>query len=226
MFRYVVSLAGGKGTRLGKLTAFTPKALVEVDGSPLISYSLNQINNIDNKIITIGDSFEQLANYVKNFDVFTIINTRNKGNCWWISNSFLKLVNEPVLVLTCDLITKIDIDFLYSQYVKIGCPAIMLVPTKPMYQFEGDFLISYKNHVTGLSRDKKTDLFCTGIQVLNPSEILKIIGKKNLPEDFSVLWKMLIEKKGVYHSELYPYPWYSINTEFELRLYEKISSSI
>lgn len=226
MFRYVVSLAGGKGARLGTLTTTTSKALVEVNGQPLIGYSLGQIKNVENKIITIGGHFERLTDYVANFDIFTIINTRNKGNCWWIFNSFIKTLNEPVLVLTCDLITEIDTEFLHSQYVKLGCPAITLIPTEPLPQLEGDFLHVHRNCVIDLSKTRKTGLFCTGIQVINPTKILKAIKGSNFPEDFGVLWKMLMEKREVYHSELYPHPWYSINTELELRLYEKISFSV
>lgn len=226
MFNYVVFLAGGKGSRLGRLTTTTPKALVEVNGEPLISYSLSQIHNIENKIITIGDHFERLVQYVADFGISTIINTQNKGNCWWIFNSFIKTLNEPILVLTCDLITQIDTEFLYSQYEKYGCPAVMLIPTKPLPQLEGDFLHSNQNRVIGFSRIRKTGLFCTGIQVVNPMKILRAVEGNCFPEDFGFLWKMLITKKEVYHSELYSYPWYSINTELELKSYEKISIKV
>jgi len=226
MFKYVVFLAGGKGTRLGKFTTNTSKALVEVNGQPLISYSLCQISNIENKVITIGGHFEHTADYVANFGVSTIINTRNKENCWWIFNSFIKTLDEAVLVLTCDLITKIDTEFLYSQYVNLGCPAIMLVPTKPLSQLEGDFLHSDGNRVIALSKTRKIGLFCTGIQMINPTKILKAIKGNSFPDDFGILWKMLIAKGEVFHSVLYPHPWYSINTELELKLYEKLSSKV
>lgn len=226
MFKYVVFLAGGKGSRLGKLTTVAPKALVKVSGRPLISYSLSQIKNIENKIITVGAHFERLVTYVAGFGVFTIVNTQNKGNCWWIFNSFIKTLNEPVLVLTCDLITEIDTEFLYNQYVRLGCPAITLIPTGPLPGLEGDFLHSDQNRVIAFSRLTKTGLFCTGIQVINPTKILRAIEGNYFPEDFGVLWKMLIVKREVFHSELYPHPWYSINTELELKSYEKISHKV
>lgn len=223
MFKYVVFLAGGKGSRLGKLTKVTPKALVEVSGKPLISYSLSQIKNIESKIITVGAHFERLVDYVAEFGVFTIVNTQNKGNCWWIFNSFIKILNEPVLVLTCDLITQIDTEFLYCQYVRLRCPAITIIPTEPLPGLEGHFLHSDQNRVIDFSKTRKTGLFCTGIQVINPEKVLKEIKGNNFPDDFEDLWKMLIIKREVFHSELYPHPWYSINTELELKSYEKIS---
>ncbi|MDR1368826.1 MAG: 2-C-methyl-D-erythritol 4-phosphate cytidylyltransferase [Dysgonamonadaceae bacterium] len=43
MFRYAVVMAAGEGRRLYSLTAGFPKALIDVKGKHLISWSLNQI---------------------------------------------------------------------------------------------------------------------------------------------------------------------------------------
>lgn len=49
-----VVLAGGKGTRLRPLTDSKPKSLVEVNGSPLLTYCFNQLASLDiNEIVVV-----------------------------------------------------------------------------------------------------------------------------------------------------------------------------
>ena len=45
------------------------------------------------------------------------------------------------------------------------------IPTKPIKGLAGDFIFKKKNIVKKLSRTQKSDIYCTGIQILNPKKI-------------------------------------------------------
>ena len=84
----------------------------------------------------------------------------------------------------------------------------MLIPTKPVKGLKGDYIFRKKNLISSLSRAKKSEIYCTGIQVLNP----KRINKKITPtEDFNILWKKLIKIKQLYVSDVMPRKWYTVD---------------
>jgi glucose-1-phosphate cytidylyltransferase len=60
-----IILAGGKGTRLGNLTKFQPKPLIEVGGRPLIWHIMKiyEHYSINEFIICIGYRGLDLINY-------------------------------------------------------------------------------------------------------------------------------------------------------------------
>ena len=84
----------------------------------------------------------------------------------------------------------------------------MIIPTKPVVGLSGDYISSKKNVVNCLSRKKKTDIYCTGIQVLNPK---KINQKIKPTSDFNVLWKRLMKIKQLYVSDVEPKNWYTVD---------------
>ena len=49
----IVIIAGGLGSRLGKLTQKTPKALIKIDKKPFIYYQLNQLSKQGFKKVVI-----------------------------------------------------------------------------------------------------------------------------------------------------------------------------
>ena len=61
-----VVLAAGEGTRLRPLTETRPKALVEVDGKPILVHCLDQLADLgaDGFVIVVGYRAEQVIDYV------------------------------------------------------------------------------------------------------------------------------------------------------------------
>ena len=88
-------------------------------------------------------------------------------------------------------ITNVNFNLIEKDYEKKGKPECFLIPVKPIEKLKGDLYIG-KNIVTNLSRNIKSDIYCSGIQIVNPYRINKIV--KNT-EDFNHLWKILIKKK-------------------------------
>ena len=73
--KQAVIIAGGKGTRLGKLTARIPKPLIKIDGKPFLEYLIEfLINNSIKEIIILagfkGKKFLKVSKKYKNVKVF------------------------------------------------------------------------------------------------------------------------------------------------------------
>ena len=202
-------MAAGRGARLMPLTKKIPKGLVKFRQTSLIARGIRRLKKYIKFIhISVGYKGPILAKHLIEEKVSSIINTDTKGNSWWIFNSIFKSFDSPIYVLTCDNVTNIDFKKIEKDYYKKGQPLCMLIPTKPVKGLKGDYIFRKKNLISNLSRAKKSEIYCTGIQVLNP----KRINKKITPtEDFNILWKKLIRIKQLYVSDVMPRKWYTVD---------------
>ena len=202
-------MAAGRGIRLMPLTKKIPKGLVKYKQSSLIANGIKKLRKYINYIhISVGYKGPILAKHLIEKNVSSIINTNNKGNAWWIFNSIFKNFNNPIYVLTCDNVTEINFKEIEKDYNKKGQPLCMIIPTKPIGGLDGDYIFRKKNIIQKLSRKNKTDIYCTGIQVLNPNKIYKKIKKT---DDFNILWKRLIKINQLYVSDITPKKWFTVD---------------
>jgi N-acetyl-alpha-D-muramate 1-phosphate uridylyltransferase len=221
-FNSAIIMAAGRGLRLKELTINLPKALIDCNGIPLVFYSLRQLQQKVNLLfITVGHQKSKLIYYLSDKKKCRIIDTSNKGNSWWIFHSSLKYLNEPVLVLTCDIITYLDLSFIYLNYVKFGFPPCMIVPVRSVEGIDGDYIKVKDNKATALSRTKYSSIYGSGIQVINPFQINKILS---CYDDFGQLWIELLRKELLFVSDLYPHPWFSVNTKEQLVNYLQLKN--
>ena len=219
MINHAIILAAGRGIRLMPKTKKIPKAMVKIKNQTLILKGIKKIQKyIKNIHITVGYKGSLLAKHVIENNVNSVINTDKKDNAWWIFNFPFKHINEPVFVLTCDNITNIDFNLIEKDYIKKGKPECFLVPVKPLKKLEGDFIHRKKNIVTKLSRKIKSDIYCSGIQIINPYKINKIV--KNTT-NFNQVWAKLIEKKKLKVSDVLPRNWFTIDNPNQLKTYLK-----
>ncbi|MBI3511273.1 MAG: NTP transferase domain-containing protein [Bacteroidetes bacterium] len=207
-------MAAGRGMRMMPLTGTVPKPLVKLNGVTLISKGINFLrNNIPNIHITVGYKGNEVAEHVSELGVNSVFNTEGHGNAWWIYNTLMKDLNEPVLVLTCDNIVDLDISLLSKDYFSFGAPACLVVPVKPVQGLDGDFIFHSSNRVTKLSRTEKSDVYCSGIQILNPA---KVNSETKPTDNFYELWNELIAKQKLFSSNIYPSRWTAIDTMEQL----------
>ena len=219
MINHAIILAAGRGIRLMPKTKRIPKAMVKIKNQTLILKGIKKIQKyIRNIHITVGYKGSLLAKHVIENNVNSVINTDKKGNAWCIFNFPFKHINQPVFVLTCDNITNIDFNLIERDYIKKGKPECFLVPVKPLKKLEGDFIHRKKNIVTKLSRKIKSDIYCSGIQIINPYRINKIV--KNTT-NFNQVWAKLIEKKKLKVSDVLPRNWFTIDNPNQLKTYLK-----
>jgi NDP-sugar pyrophosphorylase family protein len=213
-------MAAGRGTRLRPLTKKIPKGLIKFRQTSLIANGIKKLKKfIDFIHISVGYKGPILAKHLIEEKVSSIINTDKKGNSWWIFNSIFKSFDSPLYVLTCDNVTNIDFKKIEKDYYKKGQPICMIIPTKPIKGLAGDYIFRKKNIIQGLSRKVKSDIYCTGIQVLNPK---KINDKIKSTDDFNILWKRLIKIKQLYVSDVMPKKWYTVDNVDNYKKLKKI----
>lgn len=202
-------MAAGRGSRLMPITKKIPKGMVKFKQTTLILNGIKRLRKfVKNIHISVGYKGPILAKYLIEQNISTIINTNNKGNAWWIFNSVFKKFDKPIFVLTCDNVTNLDFKKIEKDYYKLGSPLCMLIGTPPVKGLEGDFIFKKKNLVSSLSRKRVSEIYCTGIQIINPKKINKKIKNCN---NFQVLWKKLIAINELYVSNIYPKKWFTVD---------------
>jgi len=207
-------MAAGRGTRMYPLTDVVPKPMAPYKGSTLIAQRIERIAQHVGQIhITVGYKKAMLAQHVIEHGVASVLNTEGHDNAWWVYNTLLRYVNEPIFVLTCDNVTELDFGLLAENYVSAGAPPCMLVPVTPIEGLAGDYIRHEGGVVTNLDRHRPSDIYCSGIQVLNPSLVRK---ETDACENFYDLWRQLIQKKMLRVSSVYPKNWFSVDTMEQL----------
>ena len=214
--RHALVMAAGRGARMRPLTDQIPKAMAPFNGSTLIANGIRELKPFFSNIhVTVGYKGAILAEHTIGLSVSSVFNTNGKGNSFWIYKTLMSRLDEPVLVLTADNVTQIDIDFISNEYHELGKPACMVVPVKPVQGLEGDFIHHDNQVVKYISRKEVAESYCSGIQVLNPRNINEITSPV---EDFRKVWSQLIEKKQLTCSKIYPKNWFTIDTLGQLVL--------
>ena len=138
---HAIIMAAGRGSRMMPLTNTIPKAMAQYGDSTLIVSGIEKIQRVLSNIhITVGYKKSDLAKHVIEHNVATVLNTEGKGNAWWIFNTLLKHLNEPIFVLTCDNVIDLNFNKLAKDYFDLGEPACMVVPVKPIDGLEGDYI--------------------------------------------------------------------------------------
>jgi len=209
-------MAAGRGMRMMPLTKDIPKAMAPLSDSTLIEDGISKLKKYIRYIhITVGYKGSMLASHVIEQDVSSVFNTEGKGNSWWLYNTLLRHIDEPILVLTCDNVIEMDFHKFMDDYFQLGSPACMVVPVVPVKGLEGDFIHKDENNiVNNISRKEQSDLYCSGIQILNPAKINKLTKQE---EDFTLIWKQLIRKKQLGCSSLIPDKWYAVDNLDQLK---------
>ena len=215
-FRHALVMAAGRGARMMPLTSVIPKAMAPYLGSTLIANGINQIREVVDHIhITVGYKGAMLAEHVITEGVDSVFNTSGRGNAWWIYNTLMSRLDEPVLVLTSDNVVELDFEEIAKEYGRLGSPGCMVVPVKPVPELEGDYLVLDGDVVTSLDRHKPSDRYCSGIQVINPA---RVVGMTQRCEDFMEVWGQLIAQRELLSSSIYVSRWFTVDTVAQLEI--------
>ena len=212
-------LAAGRGARMMPISNNTPKPMIKINGQSLIERGIiNLKKKIKNIYVTVGYKSSKLSAHVISRGASAVFNTEGKGNSWWLYNTLISKIDEPVLVLTCDNLFRLNYNFITEQYIKLKKPPCLIFPVNPVKNCEGDYIFSNKNKVTNLSRNKKSNSYASGIQVLNPKKINSYTTQSN---SFNSVWKQLIKKGKMNVSNIYPGKWFAIDNLENLKEMKK-----
>ncbi len=220
IIQHALIMAAGRGMRMMPFTENMPKAMAPLAGTTLIANGIDKLKKrIPNIHITVGYKGSMLASHVIEHDVNSVLNTEGKDNSWWIYNTLMKNLDLPIYVLTCDNVIELDFDLMEKDYVAAGKPACMVIPVKPIEGLDGDFIFHENQCITEHSRTKPSEMYCSGIQILNPKKINELTQPA---DNFYNVWMQLIELKQLYCSNIYPKQWYAVDTVNQLEAINKL----
>lgn len=154
-------LAAGYGTRLKPITDNKPKALVEVQGAPLLQHAINNLKKHGFKdiIINVHHFANQILNFLEannNFGINIQISDETElllDTGGGIKKAQKYFNNEPFLVYNVDILTNIDINKLIEQHKKSNALATLAVKeretTRQILFDDENNLCEWRNIVTG-----------------------------------------------------------------------------
>ena len=172
---HVVIMAGGMGTRLGKLTEEVPKPMLPVGGQPILEVVLGRLRSQGFLTVTLcvgylkdriishfgdGEKFGMSIDYVEE--------EIPRGTAGSLAH-LPRVLQEPFVVMNADLITNTDLGFAVDEHASSGADLSIL--TRP-HEYTVPFGVV--EHVDGRIveiREKPTMMVevSMGMYILNPS---------------------------------------------------------
>ncbi|MCQ2227409.1 MAG: nucleotidyltransferase family protein [Bacteroidales bacterium] len=159
--------AAGLGTRLAPLTDTKPKALVELNGKPLIEYAIEQFakGGVTTLVINVHHFAQQIIDYVNananKWPEMTIKISDEQDFLLDTGGGLVKALNlfpddKPIVVGNADVFCNVPIDWFYNLHVKSGRSATLLTRTRNSTRqllFDKDGRLSgWRNKTTGEER--------------------------------------------------------------------------
>ena len=113
-------MAGGKGTRMFPISDYVPKPLVKVRNKTLIDYCIDNLKEkgINNIYITYNYKSELLVSHVEK-RVSGLINTIDQDNSYFLFNTIIKNIDEPIIVMPCDIIMSFKLKDTNPQFLSV-----------------------------------------------------------------------------------------------------------
>jgi mannose-1-phosphate guanylyltransferase len=108
-------LAAGRGTRLGGLGERVPKALVEIDGVPLLTRQLEYLkaHGVESVVVNASHLAGQIEEFVRSHEdgpaITVVVESEPLGTAGGVINAFPHLNEAPLLVLYGDVVCGEDL---------------------------------------------------------------------------------------------------------------------
>jgi dTDP-glucose pyrophosphorylase len=180
----VVIMAGGRGLRLQPLTDKTPKPLLPVGNKPIIEHNIDRLSKygIHNFWISIKYLGEQIENYFddgnkKNITIKYVHENEPLGTIGAISN-IIDYNHEFVLVTNSDLLTNVDYEHFFLDFVKNNADlSVLTIP----YQVSIPYAVldTNNNIINGIKEKPTFNYYSNGGIYLFKKEMLRFIPKNS-----------------------------------------------
>ena len=154
-------LAAGLGTRLRPLTDTKPKALVEVDGTPMLKTTVERLKTAGyhDIVINIHHFGQSIIDYLSendNFGCHIAISDerdmlRDTGGA--VRHAAPLLSDEPFLIHNVDIVSNLDLSWFHNVHIASGALATLLVSDRKterylLFDYNG-LLRGWTNVATG-----------------------------------------------------------------------------
>ena len=210
----VIIMAGGKGTRLLPLTKRIPKAMIKIDGKPILEHTiLSIINyNFNNILISVNHLASQIKKYFGNgYAKIAAISYINEKFFLGTAGS-LSLIkvkkSENLILMNCDIYSGINLNDLLIYHKKNNADITIAAKVDERISDYGVIRSSGKKFRYFEEKMTYFDLINTGIYVIKGSclKFLKKNKKIDIPEFFTLLKN---KNKNILIYPTYEY-WYDI----------------
>lgn len=213
LFSNAVIFAAGSGSRMMPLTKSVPKPLAPFQSARLIDHGIKTIQPyVRHLYVTVGHCGDILAKHVIANSVAGVFNTTGQDNGWWITNTPLRHIDEPMLVSTCDNLFEINFEHLRADYDAIGQPACMIVPVRSS-ALAGDRLHTNGRFIKSIGPEFNCGPLASGLQILRPKKVARLA---NGATDFREIWDLLATANELVASRVSPTRWAAVDTLKEL----------
>ncbi len=187
--------AAGFGTRLKPITDYLPKALVPVQGKPLLEYTINKLKQAGVKdiIINVHHFPDQIIDFLKSKNNFNInIEISDERNRLLDTGGGIKCTEhffddgKPFIIHNVDILSNVDLQEVYNQHLLDADRLVTLVVSRrDTYRY---LLFDQENKLNGWVNTKTNEtkpfspmeishlqrFAYAGIQVVSP-EIFRIM---------------------------------------------------
>jgi NDP-sugar pyrophosphorylase family protein len=196
----VVILAGGIGSRLGKLTKKIPKALIKINGKPFIYYQLKLLSKTGFKevILCVGYLGDQIKKYVgdgKKFNLNVKYSFEKKllGTGGAVKNAF-SLIKKDFFIMYGDTYLPVNLIKIQEKYIRLKSKSLITIYEnhnkldKSNVFFNGKSIIYNKNNYL-----KKMKYIEYGVSIFSKKIFKYFNNKKKF--DLSDVFYFLSKKK-------------------------------
>lgn len=235
--------AAGLGTRLKPFTDTMPKALVPVNGIPMLEHVIKHLikQGFDDIVVNVYHFGEKIIDFLNNKKNFSInIHISDERNCLLdTGGGILKARqwldgNEPILIHNADILTDIDLYKMRQHHIESGADATLLVADRKTTRYflfdNADNLKGWTNITTGEIKPKilteislLSQLAFGGVHIISPSVFNNLEHYSSEPK-FSITPFYIdscntLKIKGYQPAE--EYQWFDIGKPETLILAEK-----
>ncbi len=187
--------AAGLGTRLANLTKEIPKALVEVDGKPMLLHAIEKMISVGvtRIVINMHHHADKLESFVQglNFEGVEILLSDERGELLETGGGLIKAaplfdMSKPIILYNSDVITGANLNEMILFHQKNKGLATLMVKqreTSRYFLFDNELRLSGWENITSGERivtrnNNSLDSYAfSGIHIVNP-EIIELLGEK------------------------------------------------
>ncbi len=224
--------AAGLGTRLYPLTENKPKALVEIDGKPLLEILLQKLisQGFTHIVVNMHHFAEQVQDFFQTHRFEADIFLSDESEMLLDTGGGLKKAlpffdnQKPILAHNVDILSKIDLQDLYHTHVQKNAGATLAVSkrnTSRYLLFHENRFVGWKNTKTNQQKipcpniEQTESLAFSGIQVIEP----RLVQTSLLEGKFSVI-DLFLEKAQQENIQAYEHSdsdWIDVGTPEKLQ---------
>jgi NDP-sugar pyrophosphorylase family protein len=197
-----VIMAGGRGQRLQPLTDATPKPLLKVGENPIMEHNMNRLAmyGIDDFWVSVKYLGEQIEAYFgtgkqKNINIEYVWENEPMGTIGAVAqiNNFK---HDYVLVTNSDLLTNIDYEQFFLEFIKQGADlAVLTIPYQVAIPYA--VLETEKGVVKSFKEKPTYTYYSNGGIYLMKKEMTNVIPKNNFYNATDLMEELIQQNKKV-----------------------------